>query len=285
MARILSVSTAVCDGYDLPTTFATLADLGVRHVEPAYIKGYVEFDETAFEDAAAVAMARMLADAGLACTAVSAHLDLGADAAADALKRRLAFAKRVGAGIVITNATTRDREDRFRATIAAVEPVAADLDMVVALENPGQGTDNLIACGADAARLMDAVGSPNIRVNYDVGNVYTYSYEDVRPETDMAAALPWAVHFHLKDIREDGEDWLFCPVGDGVIDYESVLRQLAACPDAPVGLELPLRLYRPGRVDPIRRPEPLDLAVIRDAVTRSLDFVRTRLDVPPGAAG
>jgi hypothetical protein len=37
-----------------------------------------------------------------------------------------------------------------------------------------------------------------------------------------------------------------------------------------VGIELPLRLRRPERGDPVRMAEPVPLAVIREAVERSL---------------
>jgi sugar phosphate isomerase/epimerase len=279
--RVLSVSTAAYDGHPTAVALADLAALGVRHVELAYIQGYLAFDEDSFSDSSAAQVARMLDAEGLRCLAVSAHVDAGTDEAVDQLQRRLAFARRIGARIVITNATTRDRKALFLANIERLASIAADLDVTIALENPGHGAGNLIGGAADAVALMREIGSERVRINYDFGNVFTYSHEMVRPEADFEAALPWAVHFHMKDVRSGPQGWAFVPIGDGSVDYAAILRCLAASGDAtPIGLELPLRLVRPNRSDPQRGAEPLELDAIRRAVARSLAYVRERLFEP-----
>jgi len=276
--RVISVSTAVFDGYDLSEAFAELAGLGVRHVEPAYIQGYVAFNESTFAEANAAPVAAALQAHGLDCIAVSAHVDAGAPEAVDQLARRLAFAARLGAKIVITNATTRERERQFRANLDRLIPIAADLGMVIALENPGHGQDNLIGSAQDAVGLIASIGCDQVRINYDVGNIFTYSGERLRPEDDLTKVLPACAHLHLKDIRSGPDGWTFVPIGDGAVDYGTVLAEVARlAPALPLGIELPLRLHRPGRADPVRRETRVPLGDIREAVARSLRFVAEAL--------
>jgi len=278
LSATVSVSTAAFDGYDLAVALDEIAAAGAGLVEVAYIEGYMAFDETAFADPNAAAVAEALRGAGLASVAVSAHVNAGLPGAVDQLKRRIAFARRLGAGILITNAAPADRRQDFLRNLEALIPEAEMHEVVLAFENPGHGSDALIGTAADGATLVRSVGSPWVRVNYDIGNVFTYSREEVRPEDDIAAALPHAVHLHAKDVRSTPEGWRFMAIGEGSIAYDRVLARLARHePRIPIGLELPLRLRRPGRRDPVRAPEPLPLPVIRDAVRRSLAYVTERL--------
>jgi sugar phosphate isomerase/epimerase len=268
----LSVSTAAFDGYSFEVAAAEVARSGVRFIEPAFIKGYTAFDETSFEEAKAHALHAAMAAEGLAARAVSAHIDAGTDDAPAMLARRLRFARAIGADIVITNSTTPDQADGLRRTLDAVLPVCEATGVVVAFENPGHGR-SLIGNAASGRALVDAVGSGFVRLNYDLGNVFTYSGEAVEPADDMAPALPVMAHAHLKDVLSTPAGWEFTAIGEGSIDMRRAVRLLAAVrPDCPIGLELPLRLSRPGRADPIRRADPLPLPAIREAVARSLRF-------------
>src|SRR4051812_30571991 len=111
--RPLSVSTALFGGYPIEIGFAEIAAAGVGHVEPAFIKGYIDFDEDVFAPAPAAAIGSALRAAGLSCFAVSAHYDLGAPDATAAVTRRLRFAGLLGARILITNATAAGNLDAF----------------------------------------------------------------------------------------------------------------------------------------------------------------------------
>lgn len=269
----VAVSTVVCDGYPLELAFALIARAGGRAVEPAYIEGYVAFDETAFSEANATMVGQALAREGLSATAVSAHLDMGDADAAERLTNRLRFARQVGAGILITNTTSRERRDALSRTIEATLPICEDLGVVLALENPGQGEDLVIANAADGVALMNAFRSPWLRLNYDFGNVFTASDGLVHPDIDMDAALPFMAHAHVKDVLALPDEWRFTAIGEGSLDYRAIAAKLKQrCPDLPIGLELPLRLRRPGRRTPIRAPDALPIDAIEKAVRSSLIY-------------
>ena len=77
-SRIISISTATYDGYEIPAILDSVAACGVKHVEPAFNIGYTEpFDESAFNETSAKQYAAWLKESGLACFAFSSHIDLG----------------------------------------------------------------------------------------------------------------------------------------------------------------------------------------------------------------
>lgn len=76
---------------------------GCRSIEPAYVKGYLDFDEEAFSGARARKLSQRIASAGLVANAVSAHMDLGTRDSGQMLKRRIGFAATLGARFLITN--------------------------------------------------------------------------------------------------------------------------------------------------------------------------------------
>lgn len=112
--RQISVSTVAYDGYDIDIAFAEIAKIGIVLVEPAYIRGYMIFDETAFSDAAATTMVSKLNQHGLKSLAISAHMDSGNADALEMLARRIRFAAGIGAKFVITNSTTVERRGELQ---------------------------------------------------------------------------------------------------------------------------------------------------------------------------
>jgi sugar phosphate isomerase/epimerase len=272
-AAPISVSTVVLDGHPLERGLDLLAEAGATHVEPAFIEGYMPFDEDTFREAEARRLARMLAAAGLSVRAVSAHIDLGGPDSAEKLRRRLGFAVALGAQILISNATTTDRAPRFRQVISSVLPKFAASGMTLALENPGHGSGAMIPDGARGAEVVASFDSPYLRMNYDIGNAASYGARKGTAAEDLAAAAPVAAHLHLKDLRDVDGDLVFCPVGQGAIGYGTSVPLDHIPHGLPIGIEHPIRLWRPGRSDPIRRGEvPTDRTVV-EAVRSALEFV------------
>ncbi len=270
---VVSVSSVVLDGHPFERGLTLLAEAGATCVEPAFIEGYMPFDEATFAEAEARRLARMLAAAGLSVRAVSAHIDLGGPDSAEKLRRRLGFAASLGARILISNATTADRAPRLWQVISSVLPDLAASGMTLALENPGHGSGALIPDGARGAAVVAAFGSPHLRINYDIGNAMSYGDRGGTAAEDLAAALPAAAHLHLKDLRDADGDWVFCPVGQGEVGYGTAVPLDRIPPGLPVGIEHPIRLWRPAHGDPRRRDEvPSDRAVVA-AVRTALAFV------------
>lgn len=271
MSRIVSVSTALFDGYPMEQAIEEIAAAGVRSIEPAYIKGYVDFDESAFSRANGEKLAARIASARMFVTAISAHMDLGTRDAEQMLRARIAFAATLGARFLITNAGPAADRASIVALLRTVAPECRAAGVQIALENPGHGSGNLIGDARGGRALLAELALPEVGLNYDVGNVFTYSRERVAPEADLRGAGQGILHLHLKDVAVTDDGWTFTAIGDGSIDYRAVWAELPR--ELPVGIELPLRLDRTGRADPSRRAERVSLEAIRTAMRRSLDFV------------
>ncbi len=183
---VLSINTLIFQGHELRTALQEIAHLGVGCVELAFLKAYApELPEAFFTEAEGQRLHRLLAEFGLAGPAVSAHMDLGADDAVDAFRRRMGFAKAVGARFIISNASTRSRERLFFTHMERLADFARSLGVTICLENPGDGEDHLIDSARTGAVVIQKIASEHVRLNYDIGNVVINSRGTRRPEADL----------------------------------------------------------------------------------------------------
>lgn len=281
MERILSISTAAFDGYDLPVAIEEIGRLGVAYVEPAFIQGYTEeFGEEIFSASSARRVQAMMDAAGVSCFALSAHMNLTVPGAVEIFKKRMGFARSLGAEVIVTNAGLKKDEEIFLKNMEVLAREAEILDLVIGLENPGDGRENIINTGQDGAPLIKRLGSKWIRLNYDFGNLLSHRFEKVRPEEDSLYALPVSAHLHLKDVKGLAEGWGFTEIGKGAIDYARIFKGMAReSSPLPASLEIPLRFTRGPDALPRRGAAPVPLEEIRRVLKRSLDFVKSHLDV------
>jgi sugar phosphate isomerase/epimerase len=276
LKKPILISTAAYDGYDLPVVFKEISGHGVELAELAFIEGYTDpFTEEVFSEANAKHIAGLLSEHNLSCPTVSAHMDLSGDSAVDIFKRRMVFARRVGARYMVSNAGARESEQAFMKNIEALALWAEELDMVIALENPGDGRKNVIDNGETIAAVMKEMGSDRIRINYDFGNLLSHCFEKLRPEEDYKLASPFVAQYHIKDVASDASGWYFTEIGKGSIDYSRILTDLAAVAEPiPLSLEIPLRIRRAPDASPRRAASPVDLEEIRKIMAGSLEFVK-----------
>jgi sugar phosphate isomerase/epimerase len=281
METIISVSTAIYDGYDMDTALERLAEAGVSYVEPAFIKGYMgEFTEADFAESKADVLRHRLNELGLSCLAMSSHIDLGAGDAVDVFKGRMNFAKGIGARLIISNTSKQPSKLKFYRNIEILAAFAAEIGLVIAIENPGHGEDDLFSNGSDAKVLLKEIGSEFIRINYDAGNIHTYNHGRVDIPSDLEAVLPMVVQLHLKDIADYDSGWRFCGIGKGLIDWPTIIALVKKhSPGLPLALEMPLRLQRPRYADPTRIPDRIPLDVIERELKDSLAYVQDLLNM------
>lgn len=112
-------------------------------------------------------------------------------------------------------ATTRD--------LAAVVPLAADLGIVIVLENHEDFT------GPELAQIVETVDHPNLKILFDYGNSQMV-LED--PEAALDAVLPHVHSVHFKDhvmVRAEVAGQLTVagvPIGEGFLPLERLTRRL-----------------------------------------------------------
>jgi len=271
--RAVSISAAPYDGYPFPAVLDSMAACGVSYIEPAFIVGYTEpFDEATFSEANAQQYRRWLEASGLGCYAFSSHIDLGRADAVEVFTGRMEFAAALGVRVINTNAAVRGNAARFHANIGPLARRAEALGMVIGLENPGNGEDNLFNDAGEGLALIAELGLPAVRMNYDPGNTASHRPGGIDAVADAVAAIPGCAHFHVKDVVVSEAGWSFVPPGQGMIGYDPIMAALAAS-TVPFAVELPLRMRRLPNAQPVRAAAPIPLPAIESAVRDCLAYV------------
>ncbi len=243
MKHPILISTAAYDGYDLATAFREIAWAGVDLVEVAFIEGYTDsFTEDYFNDDNAAKIATLLVEHNLKCLSFSSHVDLSRQGIVEVFKHRMAFAKQLGSKYIVSNAAPQKSKSQFMQNIKELGQTAADLKMVIGLENPGDGKANVMDSGEPAANLIEEIGQETVKINYDFGNLLSHCFGKIQPQEDYHFVRNCAVHYHIKDVVSDDSGWYFTEIGKGAIDYQKILKELAALPEP---------AHRAGRRDPL----------------------------------
>jgi sugar phosphate isomerase/epimerase len=183
---------------------------------------------------------RRLEDAlrnGASVTAVSPGILKGPPADADRLERELSDvlpraveqARRfecprlVVFGFERGDAPPEDARLRVLRAFETAAEAAAEAGMTVAIENePGFWIDTPEA----SARLVEAVGHPALRLNWDPANLH---WGGQRPTREgFGAVRPHLDNLHVKDYTPDDPDVPWRPVGEGVTPWEDILSWVVA---------------------------------------------------------
>lgn len=280
MNNPIVVSTIAYDGYDLDTALKGFAHAGVQNVEIAYSEAYTApVTENVFSPQEAERVCALLEANRLLCFCLAAHMDMSHPFSVEKFKRRIDFAVNLGARYIVSTTGPAANRETFMENIKVLGEYAGKSGLILCLENIGDGRPNIIDSAAPASALIREINLPNVRVNYDFANLLPHCSARLRPEEDYRSALPEIGYFHIKDVvRHPDGSWSFPAVGDGMIDYGKVMRDIAAHPaPIPLSLELSLRITRLSDATPVRADRAVALDKITAALRRSLDFVGSRL--------
>jgi L-ribulose-5-phosphate 3-epimerase len=230
----LAAHTNSFHSYSADEAFAGIAEAGYRRVELSAVPGWTEHVDVHGDPAET----RARLDAyGLTAVSISGHSDL---TTRDGLEHGVAvvrWAERFGLPIVNTaiggHAHVDESADAFMANIGTLADAAQAAGVVVALEIHG----DLMATGAGSVPLLDRIGHPAVKVNYDTANVEHYG--GVRAEDDLPAIVDRVANVHLKDSRGGKGEWDFPAIGEGHVDFARVLEILRdAGYDGPCAVEI-----------------------------------------------
>jgi sugar phosphate isomerase/epimerase len=137
------------------------------------------------------------------------------------LKQRVLQASAAGVPQVLTFGHTRGGNRKLWVErFAALAPIAKDHNVTLVVKQHGGETGTGEACAA----ITREVNHPNIKVNYDAGNVLDYLDKDPLPDIKLCADEVRS--FCIKDHRKwpKGED---CGPGLGEIDHYKLLHPVA----------------------------------------------------------
>lgn len=253
-------------GFSPFVAYQEFPSLGINQVEiPAPPGGSAAYFAPELMDAADLQRLKdRLSGLGLSAVSIGAYCNLLDPRQVDRLLRRIDFARDLGAQNVVSDATRQLEVDagewrRLANTLRYLGDYAADRGVRIALETHGGLTRN----GTLAARLLAAVDHPAVGVNYDTGNIYYYN-DDLNPAEDVRQVADKVFQVHLKDTSGGKGEWMFCPLGDGRVDFPAIFHTLQQA-----GFAGPYSLELEGR-----RGEDLNRAGHRAVIEKSLGYLK-----------
>lgn len=104
----------------------------------------------------------------------------------------------------------------------AMTEIAAAKNKTLILENPPNKT-SAVCTASECLRALQAVNSPNFRLNFDPGNFGAHGEVGI----DIFENLKdYIANVHVKDIREPGDTSTYCIAGDGKCGYPEIFKRL-----------------------------------------------------------
>ena len=230
---IIAASPFCFSGFDPWVGYACLSQAGVRYVEvPALAPsmgpkhGLTTFAPEAMDASVVRAFRDRLNGLGLTPITVTAMCHLDDAQEIESLRRRIDFAEAIGCRYVITDSTEQSDTEDWSGVIKSLRELAdyaSDRGVCLALETHAGPTRT----GKLARKFLEEVAHPNVGFNYDTGNIVYYN-DDTDPAEDISEVVDRVVHVHLKDTQGGKGEWMFCALGEGRVNFQTILRKLRA---------------------------------------------------------
>lgn len=223
MTRIVSCFTNCYGPAGVWAAVERVRDAGINHLELA-LRGHnfggLVIPESAVitekaDEATAERFREHLARHGVAVSGCNVGgADIRTQEGLELTERRLRFASRwFGVPICVTGAGQPvDASERALVVghLRHLGDTAAELGMTLTLETHKGMTQNATAM----LSLMDDLNHPNVRINFDTGNIAYYN-RGVDPADELERVKHLVGSVHVKDNRGGYEDWYFPALGEG----------------------------------------------------------------------
>lgn len=159
---------------------------------------------------------------GLTATSLLGRCDVQSETVVADFQSTLNIANEMGVKVIFVSVHAGDTDknavhDRLRAIGENAEP----LGVKVCLETHPDMAHN----GDIALETMKGVDHPNIRINFDTGNVYYYNH-NVDAVSEVKKIVDYVGAVHLKDTNGGYRTWHFPTLGEGVVDYKTFFQTL-----------------------------------------------------------
>lgn len=210
---------------------ARVRDAGIDHLELALrghnFGGLVIHESVVITEKSTDAMARAFRDDlekhGVTVSGCNVGgADIRTIEGVELTQRRIRFAARwFGVEVVVSGAGEPANEEERRTIVTHLRQLgetAAAHEVTIALETHKGPTRN----ARSMLELMAEVDHPNVRLNFDTGNIAYYN-EGLNPVDELEQVKHLVKNVHLKDNRGGFEDWYFPALGDGgAVDFRRV---------------------------------------------------------------
>ncbi|MGI6208746.1 MAG: sugar phosphate isomerase/epimerase family protein [Anaerolineae bacterium] len=266
--RFLEIYTNCYGQYGLEAAIAHAPTVGVTHLEVALkphgghliVPAEVILTDRS-PDEQVQTVKRALAQAGVTASTGNGSADVKTPEGIEAIKRRLDIAAELGARwFTGSTGQAENKRDLYEGTLEIAD-YAQSKGILVCLETHPP----LVTNADEALATLKDLQHPNIRINWDTGNIYYYN-EGLDGEEQLQKIAPYVGHVHLKDSRKGYKDWYFPALGEGTID---LARCLAILKDA--GFQGPYSI----EIEGIAGQDPLTLEQRQENIRKSVEHLRS----------
>ncbi|MCX7428876.1 MAG: sugar phosphate isomerase/epimerase [Planctomycetia bacterium] len=202
-----------------------------------------------------------LAKHGLKVAVFRGDTDLSRPGSVDELAGQLATCQKMGVHYMFLSPKhTGVSKEVAIERLKKIGEVAKKCDVVIGLE-----THRDLGTNGDVhVETMKAINHPNIRVNFDCGNI-TYYNKGTDAVTELKKCIDYVGTFEIKDHNGEYETWNFPVLGTGVVDIPGVVKLLGQH-----GYTGPITLEIEG-VQGVKRSKD----EIKKEIAASADYVRS----------
>jgi len=201
------------------SNYGKFEEIGWSHLPSIGIK-YVFLPVPAPGEVAAVR--QRLADHGLKVVVMRGQADLSTPTSVDTLATQLQTCREMGVKYLFLSPKHPgvSKEDACQRLRRAGE-LAGKYGVTLVLEtHPDLGTN-----GDEHLETMKRINHPNVRVNFDTGNISYYNSDRSAP-AELLKTIDYVATVEVKDHSGQLQQWNFPALGQGVVDIPGVLRIL-----------------------------------------------------------
>lgn len=217
MDRIFAINTNTYHGFTTDQALEGVAAAGFKYVEIATVRNWTEHIMPEWSEEKKAHVKAKLQELGLTCIAMSGHCDLSDASRLEDFRNNMRLARELGCKWIISSTgeahfgTEGDdnTEEKLIANLKSLVPDLEALGLKLGIETHGAN----YGTGAAVDRLVKAVGSPLIGVNYDTANIVFWGKDD--PSTDLPKCVNDLNFCHLKDKVGMDSSWNFPALGKG----------------------------------------------------------------------
>ncbi|MDD5659893.1 MAG: sugar phosphate isomerase/epimerase [Actinomycetota bacterium] len=238
MKKNIGVVTSTYPNYSGKEAIEGISKTGFKYIELASAPAFFEHmprPEIRVNKKIVEGVLKECKDFGLTLQCIAGHTRLMKENGVENFKKVLDFAS-LGKIKYVTTDTgevkNKEDEKRFYSDIRIIGDYAKEKGIVVCLEMHG----NWCNTGKIGAEIIKTINHPNIKLNYDTGNVIMFG--NTRPEVDLPFALPYMGYIHLKDHGSGKyKEWNFPALGEGITDFKKIFEMLKEF-DGPGSVEI-----------------------------------------------
>lgn len=214
-------------GFSLVEAIEGAKRAGIKLIELAGVIGWTEHVRNDFSDEQIANVLRKLKDNDITAIGMCGHTNIQTKEGQVTFKKNLDLAHKLGVQYVtLSTGETHGDESKIEDDSELVNIIkdlgnyAAKLGLTMAIETHGAN----YATGQSIISLLKKVNMPNVRLNYDTGNVVFYG--GIMPYEDLEASTGSITGIHLKEKAGAQAEWNFPAIGRGDLDFDRILKTL-----------------------------------------------------------